>query len=156
MGMERCVLSHEWKMFEDVPLPDEAIAYVKQHLTDGHTFARHLASVIDVPSAIYTIVPEGVESDALKNFSTGGKLAQPPRSMWRFGVDSVAVPIPNTDDVLAEKIVEFVTGHARRVCVFENFNAKPHYPYLANLSNLLVFGEEVYHVVRGGDSIEEL
>jgi hypothetical protein len=144
----------------EVIVGQEALDFLCGQLALGKTLARSLlhrlttrAGLIvapvpdDVPESSVLEFTEGLWSPAPEE--AGETVVAPDGSRMRI------VPKPNLDSWLIEKIRAYLAreGPDPRVCVFENDSASPDAPWLRlRPIRTLTFDEEVYHVVRRGDT----
>jgi hypothetical protein len=133
-------------------LGPEAIDYISDRLSYGHTLAKLLLDSIDLNAGkVVTYLPPGLTIDQLTDFRGPGVLPMPPESEWIHITHdddrkSILVPVPKENSDLLSIIQDFLSEGNDRICIFENFPARASDPWVArDQSKLLIFGDEVYH-----------
>lgn len=129
-----------------------AFGHLRHCLGHGKGLSRRLLRrLADESGSVFTWLPAETPESAAHDFRAGGKLPSPPRAEWIETPTATAVPIPTTREHLAGYVESFLRGSQDRVCVLENALARRSDRATGSFrSELLFFGEEVYHRVPAG------
>lgn len=130
----------------------------EERLAVGHTLAKLLLQSLDLHSGrVSVFFPPGLSVDQLQlDFEGGGMLPFPPESEGRRftqddGMKVVVTPVPQVDSDLIAIIMKHIQTGDEPLCIMENAMVKPSYPAASDSeTQILVFRDEVYHLVRGG------
>lgn len=145
--MERCI---------KYTLGPEAIKYIRNILSDGHSLAKYLLKSLDLDAGVViTFLPPGLSDEELADFEAG-VMPIPPESEWRYftyedgsRVRVIPVTVVDYDTILL--IQNFLEEGTERLCIFENWLFHPTSSQVLRFkSRLLFYEDEVYHVLFGG------
>jgi hypothetical protein len=139
----------------EVVLGGEAVRHMEYCLRHGKTLAKFLLEQFDLNAGrITTFLPSNVSPQAAEDFMSGGKFpAEPPVvAITKEGERVTMQRIPNCNEHLVRIIEAFISEREGRACVFEDALAAPGDPFLSrSVAQLLVYGNEVYHLLIGRD-----
>jgi hypothetical protein len=150
-------MTSEW---QSVELGAQGLAYIRNRLELGKTFARYLLDN-DLSSArILTMLPRSVSPRAALNLETGILAAPPSESHIPFvdktGRKGRLVPKPNMDPALIDLVRNYLSVGNRRVMIFEDALARPTDPwFLKSPGHFLSFDNEILHIVAEEDAMNE-
>jgi hypothetical protein len=142
-------------------MPPFSIEYIEQRLLDGNALAKAVLDFVPLQQGqVVSCLPQGVALTSLRDFRTGGKLPSPPVSEWqstqREDETLLMIPVPSTDDWLAEKVRAFLTGDPERLCIFEDALKRYGDPVLSKVpTRYATFDKEVYHLLLSVDAQQE-
>lgn len=144
------------QQYQEFVLGPEAITYVREWLQKvGKTLGKALLQghVLE-RGCVSTMLPAYVTKERAKAFEAGVHREPPPEThllvttangkRWR------QVPKPTAEACLVKIIQEFLNTFEGRLCVFEDYPARPTDPWFQRRefqSKVFVFGEEIYHIV---------
>jgi hypothetical protein len=128
----------------------------KERLTVGRTLARLLLDTLDLDSGrVSVFFPPGLSLDQLQeDFESMGMLPFPPESEWLTfvqddGMRVTATPIPEANSDLIAIALRHVRGKEEHLCIFEDPMKAPGQWASDAETRILVFQDEVYHLVQG-------
>jgi hypothetical protein len=134
------------------PLPTEATAYLKEHLSRGKTLGRAVLTQVNASvGSVSAILPSTVSDESAMHFSFGGVLPSGPRQrlshlVYQDGVPVIASAVPSTRPWLVEVLHESLKQDGRS-CVVENALFEASAPWLKRAqSRTLFYDDEVYHI----------
>lgn len=127
-------------------LPKEAPEYFWRELNGGLTLAAAVAAQRRPVRRVYSLVPGVVPPDIdLDDLRSGGKV-----SASDSGGD------PTADEALTALLTRQLDGVSPLACVLEDSVSRPTDQHLSNAGELIMNGQEVYHVVRPSASREQI
>lgn len=105
--------------------------FVWRHLRDGLTLGRLVVGLVERSKGrVVTCQPRDTDPQRLTQLEYGG-IDQD--AAWDWLVDTIAA---------------HMSADERHITVFENYHARPFYPYVTRFtSRVVVYGEEMYHVL---------
>ena len=139
--------------YKQIILGEVALYYVKKHLSHGLTLTKYVRVNVDLDAGQVIVgFPENANLKEINNFESGGFLPTAPEEDWvhlgRDGKKSTMVPVSLDLLYVTDTINAFLADGEGKICVFENRNAKPEYPWLKSCqSHIWVSKNEVYHVL---------
>lgn len=130
---------------QNIELGGEALHFVRHSLEMGKTLARALKALDLEDGHVYGLCPASMTAEEARHFDEGGfSEVAPAADVWS-SVDTL-------DAVLAEHIVQELSGRTDAVCVFEDESAERDFEYLKDeATNVLFLGAEVYRAICGPD-----
>lgn len=144
------------KIYKEINLRPEVIAYIKECLAEGHTLAKYLLQRDDLDSGrVITFIPQEIDvrDEEVNNPKYGRLFPEPPPETHIKIPGGKMVLIPNTDTILMQIIQKFLSTGEGRVCVLEDALARPHDPSLSSAdTRIVIFNSEVYHVLLSSDA----
>ncbi len=144
------------KLYREINLGLEAIAYMRVRMAEGKTLAKHLLQRADLDTGhVMTFVPPGVEvnSEELRSFEHGRILPVPlsethMRRLEDDGSITRIVPTPNTNSLLMQMIQEYLMAREGHICIMEEGVAQLSDPCVASFTvPWLAFHEELYYIL---------
>ena len=122
-------------MLREYNFGDEAIAYVRSQMSQGHTLSKFLLQLLPMRGSVRTYLPESCPASTVRNFNTGGvTTTDETRSKWVHFISDYLGKLPG-----------------RRYAVFESL-ARPGDPYLSVTdSRFFSYGDEVYCFLTSED-----
>ena len=144
---------------KQIQLNRDAILYVKECLSDGHTLAHHLLETVNLDSgSVSTFVPYDANEGLPHDFKHGPLLQQPhPESVIsdQNKADSkiMMIATPNTDSLLTETISEYLNANKGRIVILEDAMARPSDPCMKTVKKTTwrAFHDEVYYFLKCPD-----
>jgi len=146
---------------EDLVLDEHAVGYVRGSLQNGGTLAHELVQEKDLAAGLVrTLLPRDLPRKGLDDF-TSGIFPEPSAEEQYHSTDEKGsswrlMPVPNTDECIVSVVQCFLEGDGRRICVLENALMAPAdvtmHPHVLPV---IVFGDEVYQVLRPGSGNRE-
>lgn len=128
-----------------ITLGNEAKLYICDRLQSGRSLSRYLLRHDIMGGDVITYFSRDVDPGAIQRLTM---------EEFNFG-DRSSGDVPQ--QCLVEVLKKYLGSGKHRICVFENANAEPNYPYLSRMkSHLVTYGNEVYHVVDNDDDEEIL
>lgn len=108
--------------------------FVRRHLRCGLTLGRLVERLVELSKGrVVTCQPRDTDPQRLTQLEYGG-IDQ--SAAWDWLVDAIAA---------------HMSAGERHIAVFENYYARPSYPYVKRFtSRVVVYGEEMYHVLTRG------
>src|SRR6266478_8325844 len=136
------------QILTEIKLGAEALEYVRQSLNDGRQLSRATLTALDIGAGkVSTYLPPGTTASQANKFLTGGKLKIVPSES-----PTKALPIPNTDDILAATLRGHLESGDSALCIFENALAQAGDPWLRRSKvHSFVCGTDVYHSLTAKD-----
>jgi hypothetical protein len=145
-----------WK---EVKLGLDAVEYVREYLLKGHTLSECLLQRHDLfQGAVFACVPSSVSDRTAENFRDGPLLPEPKpqthiRQRNKDGSTVTLIPVPNTDNILAEIIKTFLERTKVGACVFEEAAARPSDPCMSSSTTAWIeYNDEVYYFLLHSDA----
>jgi hypothetical protein len=137
-------------MIEELSLGPEGLRYVYERLHAGKTLSQCLVGQWSAFHHSHTLLPRAAIAAGLTDFDSGGKLSvRTTDGSERF------VRLPNTDQVLCQKIRGHLEASEMNVCILEDPVADRDDPYVARLARVFFLGREVYHYLLSSDPSED-
>lgn len=150
--------------YREIILGIESINYVRQHLATGLTLSTHVLQTIDLNTGqVATGMPEDMVWGKLYDFDHGGILASESKSIpikrmeTEDGKHFVMKRIPRAFSFTLDTVERFLRDDVKNILILENANARPTDPVLKrSKSTILTFHNEVYHLIIGKPSKEDI
>jgi hypothetical protein len=126
----------------------------KERLAVGRTLARLLLDTLDLDSGRMSVFfPPGLSLDQLQEDFEGGVLPPPPESEWLHyvqddGMKVTLTPVPEANSNLIAIALRHVRAKEEHLCIFEDPIRAPGQWASDAEARMLVFQDEVYHLVR--------
>lgn len=144
-------------MIADIAVGERAVIYTKDKLAIGGSLAGSvLAQCTFNSDEAYSGLPSGTSDTVAQDFEHGEKFPRGAGGFkyWKERDDRFrAEPVPNADEWLVRKIVEYLAKSRNNLCIFENSSAEPGYPWIEESGlRTLSFNDEVYHYLVHGDA----
>jgi hypothetical protein len=134
--------------YREIELGAAGIAYIRECLEAGKTFARLLLQTHDLNMGkAVTKLPASVDDEAAKDFDSGGKLPE----LYPRTTNLQAVP--DSDFLMMPEINRFLSESSANICILEDSLANPTDPFLQSVkTRYSAFQDEVYHLICQPDN----
>ncbi|NEX94906.1 hypothetical protein [Caulobacter sp. 17J65-9] len=144
---------------ERVVLDSRGAAYVRDHLAGVNTLCTELGRVVEgARGEVFTIAPKGAAAERLYAFESGGLLLSNldfSRATPVAGGGSL-MAVDTLVEARAERIMQCLKQHAGSVCVIDDYNPRWGDPLYKKEATAFGVGEEVYHLITGSESLDEI
>lgn len=148
---------------KQIQLGEEALAYIKTHLSKGGRLSRFLLEYLEIDrGSVLTYLPASVSDEDARDFYSGGKISNPVgfgAGLHLKALDGTAWKMfrkANTDEVLACHVQYYLRGGASRVCLLEDEAARPSDLYLKATEQILLFNEEILYWLSGQSDLSNI
>lgn len=132
--------------------------YVKQHLDGMPYLSNRIAHDIDFNSGrFYVIIPENINPEYpvpdYYDFGTGGRIYP----FHREDGETVRQQINESEDLIREAAIEYINADLSNCLCLEDFNAKPHYPYIINSKReYYLIEDNILYLIDNKMTLEEI
>jgi hypothetical protein len=147
----------EMSEYKEITLGIEAIEYIKYRLSISYTLAQFILDYIVLENGYVTVgLPPEANMEMINKVDSAGLLPTHPESEWKKGItedgrESVWIPVYPFNDYAVKTIQTFLRKNTQRLCFFEDFSARPEFPFVKRYkTKIVIFEKEVYHILAGG------
>ncbi len=126
---------------------EAAIAYMKKAMGDGLSLSKQVLQALDLSRGhIYTMLPDGVDTDLIRDYSVGGFTCN--YADRKNGV----VQVTTIDEHVITLIRSFLAKSGNPVCLFDATLLELDFPTVRRIRTHAIFQKEVYLYLGPGQN----